>query len=397
MRPNADCSVTAREVHERAVAVLQDHVRLPDKSPRCLATTVWSVLLFAAARLRSVHDACGRLRDVPCDDTVRAALVAGLPEEQELTRRLVRSLADGLPRDFLRRRQPLAVDLTLLPYHGEPFADPREVYRGEAQSGTTHFHAYATCCCVRRGRRFTVALCPVSAGTGMAEVVERLMRQAARVGVRPRYLLLDRQFYSVEVIRCLQAARCPFVVPAVVRGRKPRDPSRVRGLRALAGRKSGGWSEHTLVDARSGRKATTRICVVCRNEAGRRGRHGRKTLLYAVWGLARSARWVRETYRRRFGIESSYRQMNQVRVRTSTRRPLLRLLFVGVALVLRNVWAWLHLTVFARRRRGSLTLDLEAFRLGTLALCLQRVVAALFGCREELGLQPPPEPLLNAV
>jgi hypothetical protein len=51
MRPNADCSLTAREVHERAVAVL----------------------LFAAARLRSVRDACGRLRDVPGDDTVRAA------------------------------------------------------------------------------------------------------------------------------------------------------------------------------------------------------------------------------------------------------------------------------------------------------------------------------------
>ncbi len=47
--------------------------------------------------------------------------------------------------------------------------------------------------------------------------------------------------------------------------------------------------------------------------------------------------------RRRFGIESSYRQLQQARIRT----PKLRLLFVGVALVLRNVWVWLHATRLA--------------------------------------------------
>ena len=51
---------------------------------------------------------------------------------------------------------------------------------------------------------------------------------------------------------------------------------------------------------------------------------------------------MQETYRQRFGIETSYRQMEQARIRTSTRDPLLRLLYVGVALILRNLWAWLH-------------------------------------------------------
>ena len=71
-------------------------------------------------------------------------------------------------------------------------------------------------------------------------------------------------------------------------------------------------------------------------------------------------KWVREEYRKRFGIETSYRQMNQGRIRTCTRNPVLRLLFVGIALLLRNVWVWFHLNVLAdRHANGRLLLRLE--------------------------------------
>lgn len=60
-----------------------------------------------------------------------------------------------------------------------------------------------------------------------------------------------------------------------------------------------------------------------------------------------------ETYRRRFGIESSYRQINQARLRTSSRSPELRLLAVAIALLLRNLWAlcrWMTLARFGSGR-----------------------------------------------
>ena len=50
--------------------------------------------------------------------------------------------------------------------------------------------------------------------------------------------------------------------------------------------------------------------------------------------------------------------MHQGRVRTCIRDPLLRLLFVGIALILRNVWVWPHWQVLARRRCGGRRLDL---------------------------------------
>jgi len=43
-------------------------------------------------------------------------------------------------------------------------------------------------------------------------------------------------------------------------------------------------------------------------------------------------------YRQRFGIEASYRQMNQVRARTTSRNPVIRLLLVGLAFILFNLY-----------------------------------------------------------
>jgi hypothetical protein len=39
-----------------------------------------------------------------------------------------------------------------------------ELYRSQAKSGTTHFHAYATASLVKHGRRDTVALTRVEQG-----------------------------------------------------------------------------------------------------------------------------------------------------------------------------------------------------------------------------------------
>src|SRR5205085_7428662 len=123
------------------------------------------------------------------------------------------------------------------------------------------------------------------------------------------------------------------------------------------------------------RRVTVALCVVRRR---RRDRRGGTAFLYACWGVASSPRWVKETYRRRFGIETSYRQMHQGRIRTSTRRPVLRLLFVGIALLLRNLWAWLHWVALARRRRGGRTVQLARLRLRTMLDWLAHRAEAVF-------------------
>jgi Transposase DDE domain len=367
------------QVHRAATRHLQHHLPLRDYKRKVSAPTLWAVLLVAASDVTSIHAACARLDGLASEETIRQALYASLPEFAALQRQLDRALAGRLPRALRRRPQRLAVDLTLIPYHGEPFREEAEVYRSLAKGGTSHFHAYATAYVILRGQRFTVALQAVAKGEPLKGVVQRLRKQALSVGVKPRLLLLDRGFYSVDVIRYLQAARYPFLMPAVVRGRKPDHPRGPSGTRVFALMKRGGWFAHTVTSG-TGRTARVAICVACRNYRGRRKRHGRQALVYACWGVSgRSCAWVRETYRSRFGIESSYRQMNQARGRTSTRRPELRLLYVGIALVLRNEWVWLHFEVLSTPRRGGRLIRLERLRLRALLRWLIEVIEEAFG------------------
>jgi hypothetical protein len=378
MRPQ-NHTLDSHQVHRAAAEYLQAHLQFKDYERQTSARVLWSLLLAAAARITSLSDACGRLRDAPSDETARKALLATLPDYAALQRQLNAALAGRLPKALRKRLQLLAIDLTLIPYHGEPFRDLDEIYRGQAKDGTSHFHAYATAYVVKDGQRYTVALTGVRKGEPLDDVVKRLLRQAASVGVRPRLLLLDRGFYSVAVVRYLQRARRPFLMPVVCHGRSPRQPGGPTGSYVFRTWKTSGWSSHTLTDARK-RSATVSICVKCRNYRGQWKRHGRQALVYAYWGYRpASPESVFATYRLRFGIETSYRQMHESRIRTTTRRPEVRLLYVGIALVLRNLWVWLHFTVLAMPRRGGRVILRERLRWETLLLWLLHVAEETFG------------------
>jgi len=367
------------QVHRLAAEHLQAHLKFKDYKRKTSAQVLWSLLLAAAARITSLSDACQRLLDAPSDETARKALLATLPDYATLHQQLNAALAGHLPKALRQRLQRLAIDLTLIPYHGQPFRDLNEIDRAQAKDGTSHFHADATADVVRHGQRSTVALTGVKKGEALKDVVQRLLRQAARVGVRPRLLLLDRGFSSVAVVRSLQQARHPFLMPVVCHGRAPKHPKGPSGSYVFRTWRTSGWSTDTLADAKK-RTATVSIGVKCRNYRGERKRHGRQALIYASWGYQPpSPESVFTTYRLRFGIESSYRQLHEGRIRTTTRRPEVRLLYVGIALVLRNLWVWLHYAILSRPRRGGRVILLERLRWETLLLWLLHVVEEAFG------------------
>lgn len=144
MRSRKKSTITAADVQAVACGWIQQHLKFQDYSVKCPWSVILSILLFAASRRCSVLEACQRLRRAPSDETLRQALLRTLPNLGELERRINAALADRLPKSFFRRSQRIACDLTEIPYHGRPFRDEREVRRGQAKSGTTHFHVSAT-------------------------------------------------------------------------------------------------------------------------------------------------------------------------------------------------------------------------------------------------------------
>jgi len=116
---------------------------------------------------------------------------------------------------------------------------------------------------------------------------------------------------------------------------------------------------------------TVKAVVVRRYLKGRYAKHGVRWFAYAIAGLPHGTlpAQVFQWYRRRFGIETSYRQMNHLRARTTSRSPVLRLLLVGLAFILVN----LYLTL-----RRAFAVEADTTLPGTrLPVSLDRLAAAL--------------------
>jgi hypothetical protein len=126
--------------------------------------------------------------------------------------------------------------------------------------------------------------------------------------------------------------------------------------------------------------------------ARRRGRQrgSVEVVVVAIGGLTfaeahnrwRRALQVKRSYRLRFGIETSYRQLNQGKGWTTSTDPVWRLLLVGVALVLRQVWVSIQRAMAEADRQASLGEGAGAGRAAkqrvlTLAELLEWLVASL--------------------
>jgi putative transposase len=307
-------------------------VRLPGRRRTCAPEAVWRVVLFAAAFARSLAAACAAIAGAPSGQAVCDCLYAALPKRR---RALERWLLPALHAPLGRRRRAarLAIDYHRIPYFGAP---DRDTTRAKQKGGTHTSHTYATAGVVGGPGRYTLGLTAVGEKEPMAAVVARLLGQVAAAGVTARAALLDKAFFSVAVMRLRQGRGVPFVIPAVVRGRKPRRGAKAAGPRA-ARRRGAGRYRYTHED----RGQSVEIDVVVAYKSYRhhktKRRYSRK-LLYAVWRVGGRPVQVRELYRRRFGVESSYRQLGQVRPRTSARSGVVRLLWVAVGLILRNAW-----------------------------------------------------------
>jgi len=350
MRSGRNSKVCGREIQGHAERFLTPVLCCKAGGRKWSVTTLLQVVLVAASRMISLFTASLSLGTLS-DQTVRDGLRACLPKRwRRLEEKLNAALLEPLPKNTQRRPRVLAVDVHEIAYHGEA-QRTRDVLHKKPKNGTTTFFGYATICLVEQGHRYTLGYTWMRANEKDTDVLQRLLVYIAPSGIHIRYVLLDRGFFNVALMQFLQAHNIPFLMPVVFRGRKPRRGKRHTGLRAFLNRKAG-WYRHT--QRWRDRAVTFCVCVAYKCYRHHRTQKRRsKKLVFAAWRVRGTPTQVRERYRKRFGIETSYRQLGQARIRTSTRDPLLRLFFVGVALLLRNVWVWLQWLMFGEQHAKS--------------------------------------------
>jgi hypothetical protein len=341
------CTVNGAEVRAAANKLLCASLGLKPGPAGLSVTRIVHLLLAAASWTCSLLAIGRRLAGFPSRESLRKAIRDAIPKDlRELEQRINDGLQTHWPNKPGRgsRGHLVAIDLHQRPYYGDR-ATPG-ILNGGAKQGTKYFWTYATLVVLTPQRRYTLAVTAVD-NNRLAATVERLWEYVAPLNLNVRCVLLDRGFYAGPVIRWLQEHKYPFVMPAVKRGSLGNGTKGPTGTARFFAMTKGGTFEHSWKERGKGPEVRVSVTVTRVLAGGRRGadrKWHRKTLVYvhSVETPGQSGRWFVRTYKRRFGIETSYRQLGEGLASTCTTDRRRRLLLVGVALLLRNVWVWLQ-------------------------------------------------------
>ncbi len=323
--------LNANEVKTTALALMETFLPLP-RPKRALypSQALWSVLVYASANASSLEEAAKTLKQAPCSNTVRSCLLLlSFPEGEEA---INAALASLLPKSWLKKPKEIAVDIKAFPYYGQRTDENEDfLWRRKAEKGTNLFFFVMSLCFLCKRARYTVALKMVRRGEGILAALEFVLQRFLALGGKIKCLYLDKGFYRLEVLKRLKEMDIPFCMAA-------RRGERIEKLWEEEGV---GLHPYTVEDREKERVKVT-VAIVEKNLKGRWGRKGRVFFPYVVNKLPFPFKACYERYRRRFGIESSYREMGEGLAMTTSRRMVVRVLLVGLGMVLRNLWLFLR-------------------------------------------------------
>jgi hypothetical protein len=327
-------SITPSVVRQTARHFLQRALPCHSYGRKVTALRLLDLLLLVAALRSSLSAVVRRFRFGFSHETARQAVQANLPEVPVLTDHLLDALYCLGPR-LRRRRWVVALDVHHCPFYGSRATVG--IIGGQKKQGTNYFYGYATAVLVHPRHRYTVGLLPLTEKAKPHERVAALLQQMDQHGLRLRGAVLDREFDSGETLLLLQQRQLAYTIPLK---RKGKGNNRRNACFALP---IGTVTSVDWVTEKSRKRVQTRVAVLRRP-------CDQRVFVYAFGGwsptqalsqAAAAARQAQQWYRRRFGIETSYRQLHEGLGRTTKKDVAYRLLLVGLALLLRQVWVWL--------------------------------------------------------
>lgn len=370
-------TLTDEKVLMETQTMLSEHLQLKVDGYKCSSDDLYRVLLGVAANQGTLEAVCADLVGTPDPQTIRNYINEQICVEElaQVEAQLNKALVKGIPPRIWRRRQDIAMDFHDRPYYGKEAQEDGLWVRGRAKDGATRFYRIATAYIILHGLRFTLGICFVLPEDTTVGVLEKLLKRVKGLRIQVHRLLLDRGFAGIEVQYHLEQQQIPTLIACPIRGQKG-------GTRALCRGRKGYRTRYEFKNAKT-KLSRTADLAVCRvfTTAKRTKRLKRRATwwIFILIHLDLSPRQVRRLYRRRFGIETSYRCAAQVRGWTTSPNAAYRFLLMALALFLLNVWMILRWQFTQIPRRGGRQLNTRQFQLSRFAKFIIRAMERHYG------------------
>ena len=334
------------------------------------AQSLFKILVRAASKQDTIENTSKELKKATCGNNIRYHL-SKISDFEELEKQLNLALKNKIPKGLKKKSLVFAIDLNLIPYYGKPNnLEKPYIYRSQAKDGTCSFYAYATLYTIKKGKRVTLAIRGVRWQDTKVAILTYLLAELSSLKINVKRLYLDREFFSIAVIRWLQALDIPLAMPAIRRGKKGGIKQFLKGRTSYKTNYTMSRSQDDFV--------TFELWIICKYKKGKRGQKGLEYYVYVTYKVTTSLKHIHQCYRQRFGIETSYRLKNLCRIRTTTKKPNLRLLFVGISFLLVNIWVNLLWRKISKPRRGARLIYRALFPLRQMLSFLTQAVDRIF-------------------
>jgi len=238
-----------------------------------------------------------------------------------------------------------AADLHDIPRYDRD-SDRGYLRRSKKERGTNIFEGYATLQCVEEGMRAQISCDHIGLFDKKSVVLERLLVSARMEEVDISLLLLDRGFFGSSVINMLKKLHQRFFMPCILTpGIKKALQEYARGERKMI-------SGYSLTPAEGEGASFTLVIFPRARCAPGETNPCKRYIPFAtnipvgdiLWNVSR----LPKDYRARWGIESGYVGVGELKARTTSRNHSLRLLYFYYALILYNAWLIANLTLAKR-------------------------------------------------
>lgn len=369
-------TLTDEDTRQEALERLTTYFPLEVSGYECGTETVFDVLIKAAVTKQTIETVCNDLDEMVDGETIRGYLneQVTVDDLRGLEQQVNQALVAGLPRRIWKPKLEIAIDLHDEPFYGHSPELVALTCRGQAHKGTTRFFRVATAYLIFKDMRLTLALLFVRPEDELAEIVAALLRRLRILGLKVKRLYLDKGFCSNPVLRYIEQSGWPAILACPIRGRKG-------GTRGLCQGNKSYRTQHTFKSQDNG-SFTASVAIVRAYTSRQRSKRKKRRavwLVYVVLNCNFNPKTVRKLYRKRFGIETSYRCMRQVRAWTTSRNGALRFLLISLGFILINLWVELRWRFCQIKQRGRRQIDAKRFELQRLASFLNQAVQKIYG------------------
>ena len=352
----------------------------------CTTEQLLDVLLAVSVGKETIEQVCADLQIKVGAETIRGYFNEQFEVEKlsELQESINVGLQKSLSCDLKDEKLEVAMDYHDQPYYGKTEQAEGLWVGGQAKQGTTKMYRVATAYIIKNGYRLTLSIKFVLPDESVKEVVEYLMNQLHRLEIEVKCLYLDRGFEGVELVKYLKEIKQTAIIACPIRGT-------TGGVKALCVGKKSYRTKHVFKSAKHGIEEVEIAMFKGFTTTTKKGKKVRKAkwLAYILVECDEklSAKKVKEKYRKRFGIEASYRCAKKVRGWTTSPNAAYRFVLLGMSFWLTNIWQELQTEWTRKAQVGRRVWNQSEFRLKRFVNFLKTAIEKLYGMVSEIEMR----------